>query len=353
MIDADVLVRRGQFVLNAALTGPRGSTTVILGPNGAGKTTLLRALAGLEPLAGGRVVLNGRVIDDVATGIRVPTSRREVGFVFQDYRLFPHLTAVDNIAFPLRCRGLSAARARRSAEIALEAMGIRSVAATRPRALSGGQAQRVALARALAADPLLLLLDEPLSALDAEARADVRTMLRDELRAFAGASLIVAHDALEALSLGDQLVVLEAGRVTQIGTPADLVRRPATPYVAKVVGLNFWRGRIDGRGQLAIDGGGALACAAGGLLGPAIAILRPSAITLNAVQPSMTSARNVLHGNVISVEHAGERVRVSLSSTPPVVAEVSALSFVELGIAPGMPMWASVKATDIETYSAR
>ena len=352
MMNAEVVVHQGKdFVLDATVTAQDGEATVVIGPNGAGKTTLLRAVAGLEPLVRGRITIGDRVVDDVKAGIRVGPGARRVGFVFQDYRLFPHLSATENVAFGLRARGGSRVLARRRASALLREMGLRAVAESRPATLSGGEAQRVALARALATEPALLLLDEPLAALDAGSRDEMRSLLRRQIRLFPGPTVLITHDPLEALTLGDHLVVLEGGRVVQSGPAADLVRRPATPYVARIVGLNFWRGTLSA-GVFAVDGGGEIVCTAGDLSGPAIAVLRPSAVTLYDVEPVRSSARNLLSGSVASVEAAGERSRVVVASTPPLVAEISMASLTDLRIEPGQRVWASVKATDVETYPA-
>jgi len=210
-LEARVGLRLGRLDLEVELAVGTGELVVLLGPNGAGKTTLLRALAGLVPLDRGRVVLDGAVLEDTAAGAWVPTERRPVGFVFQDYLLFPHLSALENVAFGLRARGLARAEARRRAAAWLDRVGLAAHAAARPRALSGGQAQRVALARAMVGEPRLLLLDEPLAALDAATRAEVRRDLRRHLASFGGTRLLVTHDPLEALALADRLVVLEGG----------------------------------------------------------------------------------------------------------------------------------------------
>ncbi len=218
---------------------------VVLGPNGAGKTTLLRALAGLLPLELGRVELGGVVLDDPAADVFVPTERRSIGMLFQDYLLFPHLTALDNVAFGLRTRGQSRRVARAAAAAWLERVGIGDREHARPRALSGGQAQRVALARALAPDPRLLLLDEPLAALDASSREELREELGAHLASFEGVSLVVTHDPFEAATLADQLVVLEEGRVTQAGPPADVAANPRSRYIEELAML----GLLGGRGR--------------------------------------------------------------------------------------------------------
>jgi molybdate transport system ATP-binding protein len=239
-LDAHLVVDRGSFRLDVALTAAPGDVVALLGPNGAGKTTALRALAGLTPLTGGRLRLDGAALE------RTAPESRPVGVVFQDYLLFPHLTALDNVAFGPRCHGATKAEARAQAAEWLERMGLAEHAGAKPRRLSGGQAQRVALARALATNPRLLLLDEPLAALDARTRLEVRTQLRRHLAEFEAVAVLVTHDPLDAMVLADRLVVIEDGRIVQEGTPADIARHPRTDYIAHLVGLNLYKGRAEG-----------------------------------------------------------------------------------------------------------
>ncbi|HEY5334692.1 MAG TPA: ABC transporter ATP-binding protein [Mycobacteriales bacterium] len=339
-LDADIEVRRGAFALQVSLTCAAGETLAVLGPNGAGKSTLLRALAGLEP-AEGSVSVAGR---DVSS---LPPRLRGAGVVFQDHRLFPHLSARDNVAFGPRSRGRPRRETRAEADALLVRLGLASLGGRRPRELSGGQAQRVALARALAGEPTYLLLDEPLSALDAEVRAEVRSFLRTTVDGYDGPCLLVTHDAVEALTLADRILVLEGGRVVQEGTPAAIARQPATPYVARLVGLNLYRGELQ-HGRLDVVTGGAITCATGTLHGSAVATIRPSAVTLFASEPHGTSARNVWRGRIAAVEVAGERVRVELASTPRVIAEVTAGALAELRVGAGDDVWAAIKATDVD-----
>jgi len=326
-----------------------GELVVLLGPNGAGKTTLLRALAGLVPLEAGRVVLDGLVLDDAATGEHVPPERRPVGFVFQDYLLFPHLSALENVAFGLRARGLGRVEARRRAAAWLDRVGLAGHGGSRPRALSGGQAQRVALARAMVAEPRLLLLDEPLAALDATTRTALRRELRRQLASFAGTRLLVTHDPLEALALADRLVVLEDGHVTQTGGPAEVSARPRSRYIAELVGVNLYRGRADG-GAIELEGGGRLV-AAHDLRGEVFAAVHPHAVALHRDPPHGTP-RNSWPGTAEALEVVGDRVRVRMSGTVPVVAEVTPAAANELRLADGGPVWATVKATEVTVYPA-
>lgn len=210
---ADIDVVRGGFRLSVALELGAGEILAVVGPNGAGKSSLLRVLAGLDPVDAGRVVLGDRVLDDSTTDMWVPAARRHVGLVFQDYRLFGHRSVLENVAFGPRAAGRSAADARRAAREWLERLGIADLADRRPRTLSGGQAQRVALARALVTEPELLLLDEPLSALDVDVRAQVRLELAGHLRDAGTTTLVVTHDTTDARVLAGRTLRLEAGRV--------------------------------------------------------------------------------------------------------------------------------------------
>jgi molybdate transport system ATP-binding protein len=355
---ADIALDVGTFSLRVALTVTAGEVTCVLGPNGAGKTTLLRALAGLTPITTGRVVLDGQVLDDPAAGVFVPAHRRQVGVVFQEHLLFPHLSARDNIAFGLRARRQTSRRhARQTADGWLDRFSLGGHGDRRPAQLSGGQAQRVALARALAPTPRLLLLDEPLAALDVATRSDVRAHLASCLAAADAPVLIVTHDPLDAMILADRIVILEAGRIVQAGPATEVARRPRTPYVARLVGLNLYAGTATGD-TVTLDGGGLLhiaadSTAAGAAADPGAAVLvaiRPTAVAVHTGQPTHGSPRNVLPGLVESLEPFGDRVRVTIASTPPIHADITTAALAELRLAPGRPVWATIKATDLDVY---
>ncbi|MGH9244401.1 MAG: sulfate/molybdate ABC transporter ATP-binding protein [Acidimicrobiales bacterium] len=346
---ARVAVRLGDLDLAVDLAVPSGEVVAVLGRNGAGKTTLLRAVAGLIPLAEGRVEVDGEVLDDPGQGIHVPTARRPIGVVFQDYLLFAHLTVLDNVAFGLRARGVPRRDARATAATWLGRVGLGGRASARPRSLSGGQAQRVALARALATEPRLLLLDEPLAALDATTRVEMRAELRRQLAGFGGTRLLVTHDPLDAIVLADRLVVLESGRITHDGTIPELSARPRSSYVAELVGLNLWRGtaRDD---IVEVDGGGELTIA-GHERGPVFVTVRPRAVAVHGERPH-GSPRNVWPVTVDSIEVVGDRVRVRLAGAPPAIAEITPAAVAELGLDHGSRVWASVKATELDIYPA-
>jgi molybdate transport system ATP-binding protein len=350
--------RRDGFLLDASVSVPEGRTVALLGPNGAGKSTFVAALAGLEPIQEGRIELDGTALEDPAAGVRVSAQDRPVGVVFQDLLLFPHLSALENAAFPLRARGVARADARAGAQALLDQLGVGHRAGARPGELSGGEAQRVALARALVHRPRLLLLDEPLSSLDVQARAEIRTLVRTTLAGFEGVRVLVTHDPVEAMTLADELVLLEDGRVAQTGTPEEIRAAPRTHYAAELVGLNLFTGRLvrleDGAGRIETAGGDVVvawppdAGEAGGNDGAdgVLAVLRPSDVSLYRSRPE-GSARNVLHGRVTSVAIEADRARIRVASNPPVVAEVTPGSVTRLGLTEGVDVWASFKAVEV------
>ncbi|MCA2216448.1 ABC transporter ATP-binding protein [Jidongwangia harbinensis] len=342
-LDARLVVRRPDFTLDVSLAAAPGEVVALLGPNGAGKTTALRALAGLVALDDGHVELDGRRLD------RVPPEHRRIGVVFQDYLLFPHLSAVDNVAFGLRCRGVPRARAREQAREWLRRMALEDQSGKRPRQLSGGQAQRVALARALATEPRLLLLDEPLAALDARTRLETRAHLGAHLRDHHGATVLVTHDPLDAMMLADRLVVVEDGRVVQTGDAAAITGRPRTDYVARLVGLNLYRGTADGH-TVRVAGDFALTTASA-QHGAVFVAFPPSAVALYAERPA-GSPRNTWPAEIAAVARQGDRLRIELTGPIPAAADVTPAAAVDLGLATGRRVWATVKATEATSYPA-
>ncbi|MGW0465243.1 ABC transporter permease [Streptomyces sp. NPDC003027] len=327
-----------QLVLDAE----PGTTIAVVGPNGAGKTTLLRALLGLTPRARAALRLGG---DDVTA---LPPHRRQVAWVPQDGALFPHLTALANTAYGLRARGVPRAAARLEAREWLDRLGVGHLAHRRPAQLSGGQAQRVALARALAARPRLLLLDEPLAALDQTTRAHVRHTLRTHLAGFGGVCLIVTHDPVEAVSLADRVLVLEDGRTLQDASPAEVSRHPRSPWVARLLGRNAWPGTATADGLALADGGGLVAAEPLPPGTDALAIIAPEAVSVHREKPG-GSPRNVWPGTVREITASGSRLRVLITSehVPSLVAEITPQAVAELGLADGVPVWTGVKATEV------
>jgi molybdate transport system ATP-binding protein len=310
---------------------------------------LLRSLAGLTPLTSGQITLDGEVLDDPAADVFRPPEARPVALVFQDHVLFPHLSALDNVAFGARARGRSRSDARLHAHEWLDRVGLDDRAHSNPRELSGGQAQRVALARALASDPALLLLDEPLAALDATTRIDVRRDLRRHLSTFEGIRVIVTHDPVDAAVLADDIIVLDHGRIVQTGTPDDITARPRTPWVADLVGTNLYRGTANA-GTLHVDGGGTIAAAMTVDDGPAFAVVHPRVVALHRAKPDGTP-RNVWQGRATAVERVGDRVRVQVGGPPDIVAEITAAAAIDLALVDGTPIWVAVKATEVDIYA--
>jgi molybdate transport system ATP-binding protein len=258
------------------------------------------------------------------------------------------MSARDNIAFGLRARGIDKASANRVAAEWLTRMGLTALASRRPAQLSGGQSQRVALARALAVQPKLLLLDEPLAALDAASKPEVRSALRHHLAEFAGVAIVITHDPLEALVLGDRLVVLEGGRVAQEGPAEQVARHPRTDYVAQMLGLNLYRGRADGD-QVSLAAGGAVLTVLPAGHEEVFVAIRPSAIAIHAARPT-GSPRNVWPAHVQTLEVTGDRVRVQTAGAVPAAVDVTPAAVAELGLAPGSAVWLAVKATDVTVY---
>ncbi|WP_329206443.1 ABC transporter permease [Streptomyces sp. NBC_00683] len=339
----------GSWPLHATVTGfndltldaDAGTTIAVVGPNGAGKTTLLRALLGLTPRAHAEL----RLGDTDVTAL--PPHRRGVAWVPQDGALFPHMNALANTAYGLHARGVPRAEARHSAQQWLDRLGVGHLAHRRPAQISGGQAQRVALARALAARPRLLLLDEPLAALDQTTRAHVRHTLRRHLDGFGGVCLIVTHDPVEAVALADRVLVLDEGRALQDAPPAEVTRHPRSPWVARMLGRNAWPGIATAEG-IQLTGGGTLVAAEPLPPGTdSLAVIAPEAVAVHRDRPT-GSPRNVWPGTVREITTSGSRLRVLITSdrAPDLVAEITPQAVAELGLAEGTPVWTSVKATE-------
>lgn len=348
-LEANVRLTQGALDLEIDLSVGEAEVVALLGPNGAGKTTLLRAVAGLVPLHAGHVKLDGRVLEDTATGKYVPTERRSIGVVFQDYLLFPHLSVLENVAFGMRSRGMGSRESAAKAAQWLDRVGLSAYVRDKPDALSGGQRQRVALARALAPEPRLLLLDEPLAALDVTTRAEVRRDLKRHLTSFPGLRLVVTHDPLEAAMLADRLVVMENGRLVQTGTPSEVTEHPRSQYVADLVGVNLLRGLAD-HGSVRMPDGSVIAAAAAEA-GEVFAVIHPRAVALHLRRPE-GSPRNAWPGRVSGVELSGGRVRVRVGGDIPLVAEVTPAAISDMKLKEGGEVWLSFKSTDVGVYPA-
>ncbi|MCS5724163.1 ABC transporter ATP-binding protein [Herbiconiux sp. CPCC 203407] len=350
---------------DVSLSIAQGETVAVLGPNGAGKSTFLTVLAGLLRPDSGRAVLGDRVLFELGAGGRgrwLPPHERGVSMLAQDALLFPHLSALENVAFGPQSRGVSRAEARSRATAWLERVGVSELATRGPAQLSGGQAQRVAVARALASDPELLLLDEPLAALDVSAAPAVRRMLRDVLAD--RTALIVTHDILDAFTLADRVVVLEAGRVVDLGPTRDVLDRPRTPFAAGLAALNLLTGTVAAPGVVRADspvapGEAALLLRARFVddltAGDRAAVcIRPSAVTVS-VTPTTDAAptgpgdpeRTVLPVTITDLEPRGDLVRVRAGD---VAADAPPGRVADLDLAPGVRVWFGVTAADAVAY---
>lgn len=348
ILDARLRLTLGDLDLSVDVQVGPGEVVAVLGPNGAGKSTTLRLLAGLLALDDGHVAIDGTVVDEPAARTFLVPERRAASVVFQDYLLFPHLTALENVAFGLRAQGRPARGARADAAALLDRFGLAEHAARKPRQLSGGQAQRVALARALAPSPRLLLLDEPLAALDAGTRTTVRRDLRRHLDDFDGATVLVTHDPLDAIALATRIVILEHGRVSQEGSISAITERPTSRYVADLIGLNLLRGVANGT-AVALDGSAASITTADAGDGPVHVLVHPNAVAIHLSEPA-GSPRNRWPGRVVGFDLLGDRVRVRVDGPVPLVAEVTPAAVAELDLHEGLDVWTSVKATEVEIY---
>jgi molybdate transport system ATP-binding protein len=338
------LRRSDDLEIDIDLSIPPGATAALLGPNGAGKSTFVATVAGLLPIDSGRVALDERVLDDPDSGVFVAAEKRNIGVVFQDYLLFPHLSAIENVAFGLRSRGVARGEALDLSRKWLARMGLETMRERKPKDLSGGEAQRVALARALVGAPDVLLLDEPLSALDVAARSSMRHLLQEHLEAFAGPRLLITHDPTEAFLLADDIHVMESGKTTQSGAANDIRLRPATPYVADLAGANFARGLAE-NGVVDVDGH-RLFVADDEVEGPVLVTIPPTAVAVHTTRPT-GSPRNTWETRVAIVERLGGRVRLRTEGPLQLTVELTAAATDELGLDPGKEIWLAVKATEI------
>jgi molybdate transport system ATP-binding protein len=348
-LEAAFAVGRGEsFQLDLALSIPPGRTVVLLGPNGAGKSTAVAALAGLLPVDTGRITLAGTTLDDPDRAVFVTPEARRVGVVFQDYLLFPHMTVIENVAFGLRSRHLGGKESLARAGEWLDRMELRGQARSKPGDLSGGQAQRVALARALVTEPDLLLLDEPLSALDVTTRVQLRRALAEHLEGFAGPRMFITHDPTEAFLLADEIHIIEQGRVTQAGTADDIRLRPRTPYAADLAGSNLVAGIA--KNGVVDTGSHMLHIADHEIAGSVLATIRPAAISVHLREPE-GSPRNSWQTTVDLVERLGERARLRTGEPLPLAVEVTDDATRALDLVQGKTVWVSIKATEITVES--
>jgi len=336
--------------VDVALEVADGETVAVLGPNGAGKSTMLAVAAGLLRPDTGRVVLDG--VELTGPDVWVAPHARRIALLAQDPLLFPHLSVLENVAFGPRSSGTPRRTARDLARTWLEEVGVDELADRRPGQLSGGQAQRVAVARALAADPRLLLLDEPMAALDVAVRPALRQSLR---RVLAERTVVlVTHDVLDALLLADRVVVVDGGRVVEAGPTADVLTRPRSAFTARIAGLNMvrgtWRrGAVDGPEGIEIKG---LATDPVPITGDSVvAVFRPSAVAVFR-EPPGGSPRNIITTTVTELEPFGDQVRVRAASSDglSLAADITTLAAAELDLVPGLRVVFSIKATEVSIY---
>ncbi|HEY88862.1 MAG TPA: ABC transporter ATP-binding protein [Thermoflexia bacterium] len=347
LVVQELAVNLGDFYLqDFNLAVAEGEYYVILGPTGAGKTVLLESIAGLHPVEGGRILLAG------ANLVAVPPEQRGIGFVYQDYMLFPHLSVAQNIAFGLTLRGEpKSVIAERVAELA-QLLGIAALLHRAPRTLSGGEQQRAALARALIVKPRLLLLDEPLSALDPETSLSLQRELARLHRELGTTTIHVTHDFEEAVALGDRIAVLNEGRLVQVGAPEEIFRRPATEFVARFVGArNIFTGELqhldNGYSHLQLP---ALEIAVlTELTGRVHASLRPEDIVLSE-EPLHSSARNCFRGRIVEIAERGMHIAVTVSLPPEFTCVITRRSLEELGLHVGREIYLSFKASAVHIF---
>lgn len=338
-------VRPAGFRVDIELAIAPGSTLALLGPNGSGKSTVVAALAGLLPIESGRIELEGIVLDDPQKRTFVEPARRRVGVVFQDYLLFPRMSVLENVAFGLRSQGVPHNQARERAGEWLERLGLAGLELRKPAHLSGGQAQRVALARALVTEPELLLLDEPLSALDVTTREQLRRDLAEHLSAFPGPRLVITHDPIEAFLLSDQISIIEGGKVTQTGSAEEIRLRPRTRYAADLAGSNFFVGHAqNGRVQI---GGEVLLLAEHDIDGEVLLSIRPASIGVFHHRPE-GSPRNSWLTKIELVERLGDRTRLLTGSPLPLTIEITSESAQTMSLDRGREVWVAIKSTEIE-----
>ncbi len=358
-LDVAVTVTRAGFTLDLALDVAPGEVLGVLGPNGAGKSTLLDVLAGLLRPDTGHVRVGGTTLTDVAARVHVPPHRRGVGLLAQQALLFPHLTALANVAFGPRAQGVARHAAQARARELLEAVDVGPLADRRPAELSGGQQQRVALARALAAGPGLLLLDEPLAALDVDVTPAMRALLRRTVRDGRRTAVLVTHAALDALVLADRVAVLIDGRIVEQGPTREVLARPRSAFAARIAGLNLVSGTACPDGVRTPDDLVVMGHAEQAVPGePAVAVFPPAAVGVFVDHPH-GSPRNVVPVRLSAVEPHGDLVRLRAAArhggpswAEGLAADVTPAALLDLPAEPGAELWFAVKATEVAVHPA-
>jgi len=337
----------GDFLLqNIDLDVESGEYFIILGPTGAGKTVLLEAIAGLHPVLEGEVWIEGKEIT------RLSPEKRGIGIVYQDYSLFPHLSVKENIAFGLRLRKYPKASIKEKVNAIAEIVGVTHLLERKPQTLSGGEQQKVALARALVTEPEVLLLDEPLSALDPETKEKMQSTLRDVHRRVGITIIHVTHDFEEAVALGHRVAVLNDGRVAQVGTPEEILRQPGSEFVAHfALSRNIFTGRAEEGedGHTVVDIGGIKLRAMTELKGKVRLSLRPEDIIISN-EPLHSTARNCFEGVVSDIAYRGAVVYVTVNMPPDFICLITRQAFEELGLKKGVSVWVTFKASAIHVF---
>ncbi|MFV8051712.1 sulfate/molybdate ABC transporter ATP-binding protein [Mycobacterium sp. 48b] len=336
-----------------------GEVLAVLGPNGAGKSTTLHAIAGLVGLDAGRIQVGDRVLTDATAGVQVPTHARRVGLLLQDSLLFPHLSVLANVAFGARSGGgLGRRTAYRHAHRWLSEVDATEMADRRPRRLSGGQAQRVALARALAAEPDVLLLDEPLAGLDVAVAASMRRVLRGVLAGDGRCTVLITHDLLDVLTLADRVIVVDGGRIVESGSAAEVLATPKSHFAARFAGVNLIGGTAVDDGVVATAWGATwhgtpAADVRPGV--PVVAVFSPASVAVYREEPH-GSPRNTVAVTVAELDSRGPGIRVRADEQPDgapgLAADVTAESAAELRLAPGDTVYFSVKAQEVAVHPA-
>jgi molybdate transport system ATP-binding protein len=343
VLRAEARTQLGALDLDVAFEVQEGECLAVAGPSGAGKSSVLRVVAGLLEPERGLVAVGAETWLDTERGVELEPERRRCGYLFQEYALFPHLSGWQNVAYPLRGRD----RRERAVEL-LERFGVAGLAEARPRTMSGGERQRVALARALARRPRVLLLDEPLAALDARTRAHAARELAEVLREVEVPALLVTHDFTEAATLGDRVAIIDAGRILQEGTPSDLAAAPRSAFVADFTGAVVLTGTAhpgaDGLTHVELDGGGAVASTDRADGRVAVSVYPWEIAIEPADEAPHGSVQNRLPAEVLTVTVLGNRVRLGLVGPQPLAAEVTRASAEALELRPGARVTASWKA---------
>lgn len=347
-LQLDGRVDLGRFLLDVAIECQPGETIALVGPNGSGKSTALNVLGGLLQLTEGSLTMDDLVLDRPADRVWVPPEARNVGMMFQDFLLFPHLSVIDNVAYGLRRNGATPEQAHRGAAGWLERFEVADLADARPGSLSGGQAQRVALARTLAKESRLLLLDEPLSALDSRTRLQVRCEIHRYLQEFEGYAVLVAHDVVDIMVLADRILILEDGRVAQVAGPDELQEHPRTDYAATLVGTNLLRGRQRGR-DIEIAGTVLLPAPPATDDGPVDVVVAPDGVKVSL--PTDSPRPGSWIAPISGMEGAGNEILLRIDGVVPLTARVSLRDIRDLHLSPGALIQVAVDPDRLNVFA--